>query len=208
MMKLKNPFLFLRQIKKMLSSTKTDTTPTSMTIDNRDIVAQDIANFLEELEYHFIHEPPEGDSNTHFFHLSMSDEHGHSWQCTLRFIESIEFLSVYSIFPFTVPESHFATMLAHITHINFDVLNGNFELNLHNGELRFKTALDLEVTGVNSLIIFYLLKSNFAAISQFFDKLETITQMATPVDSFQQVVDEIIYQEQEKTFFLPSEVKH
>lgn len=45
--------------------------------------------------------------------------------------------AVYSILPFSVPESHRADMLSLTPYLNYDLVIGKLEMDLHDGELAF-----------------------------------------------------------------------
>lgn len=213
---LKNLLNFLEKIKQLLIKKSDETTNNRQdlsiksekpTPQNSVITGQQIAELLTKLDYKFHHIPPESHEvqKFHHFHMTITDDNHQSWHCVLRYAEFLEFLSVYSTFPFTVPEKHYPQMLAMITHLNYDMMAGNLELDLTDGELRVKTSLDLEATGVNDFLLLYLLRSNFATVSNYFETLENIIKQETPIENVHEAIAQILYKEQERTFFMPSE---
>ena len=74
--------------------------------------------------------------------MQFRGKHG-EWTCYARVREPQGQLTFYSQAPLTVPEERRDEMAAFITRANYGMVNGNFELDLDDGDLRFKTSLDL-----------------------------------------------------------------
>ena len=63
------------------------------------------------------------------------------WTCFARTDEEREILLFHSILPNRVPPERRAAAAAFITLANFGMLIGNFEMDMDDGEVRFKTSL-------------------------------------------------------------------
>ncbi len=165
-----------------------------------------LKHLLEQNDYRFVyHHPTETKENfVHHITMQMSDK-DRDWACLIRFLDNKQLLVVYSIFPFHVPESHRSDMIAVITHINYDLILGNLEMDLQDGELRFKTSIDIEVTGLNQQVLSYLLQSNFSIFSQLFDTLSSVIEKDQPAETISQAINALLYHEQEKAFYVMSE---
>lgn len=181
-------------------------------IDTNKITADDIEVMLASMGYHFSYHPPKDvakmdnkadnpPSPIHHFSMQVSDG-DREWGCLLRFFEKEQLLAVYSIFSFTVPASHRGEMLAVIAYLNYDLVVGNLELDVYDGELRFKTSLDLEVTGLSHEVLVYLLQSNFAVTSRLYDTLAEVMAKSTPAQSATEAVDNLLLAQQANTFYL------
>ena len=170
------------------------------------IMVSDIEAMLEQLGYQFVYHPvqSEDEQQVHHFTMQVSDKE-HEWGCMVRYLGEQQLMAVYSILPFSVPESHRADMLAVISYLNYDLVIGNLEMDLHDGELRFKTSLDLEVTGVTEMALSYLLQSNFSLVSRLYTTLEEVIKKPQPAANLNQAVDQLINTQQEKTFYLMTE---
>lgn len=177
------------------------------------ITARDIEHALEQLDYKFTYHAPTTAANmpddeppapVHHFTMQISDE-THTWGCMVRYFETQQLLAVYSILPFRVPDSHRASLVVSLTQLNYDLVIGNLELDLSDGELRFKTSLDIEVTGLDDGVIGYLLNSNFAMTSRLYDTLEQLTQLDTPAATLSDAFEQMLYLEQATTFYLASD---
>jgi hypothetical protein len=58
-----------------------------------------------------------------------------------------------------------------ITRVNFDMVIGNFELNLENGSLRFKASIDFTNTELNETLIRNHIRSAMDAVEAYADAL-------------------------------------
>lgn len=177
------------------------------------IAARDIERLLKQLDYKFTYHAPKTEADTpdhqppalvHHFTLQISDE-THTWGCMVRYFESQQLLAVYSILPFRVPDSHRASFVVSLTQLNYDLVIGNLELDLSDGELRFKTSLDIEVTGLDEGVLGYLLNSNFATTSRLYDTLAQLIEQATPATTLSEAFEQVLYLEQATAFYLASD---
>lgn len=182
---------------------------------NTPITADDIDVMLASMGYQFSYHPPKifdnaennngDDRPTHHFAMQVSDGE-REWGCLLRFFEREQLLAVYSIFPFSVPDTHRGEMLAVLAYLNYDLVIGNLELDVHDGEVRFKTSLDLEVTGLSELVLSYLLQSNFSVTSRLHDTLLAVVAKSAPAVTASEAVDSLLSAQQANTFYLMTDV--
>lgn len=170
------------------------------------ITVGDIESMLAQLGYEFVYHPvqPQDEQHIHHFTMQVSDK-AHEWGCMVRYLAQQQLMAVYSILPFPVPENHRADMLAVISYLNYDLVIGNLEMDLQDGELRFKTSLDLEVTGVNELVLSYLLQSNFSLVSRLYETLEKVVKKPEPTGDLYKAVNELITAQAEHTYYLMSD---
>ena len=70
-----------------------------------------------------------------------------------RVQEQNKLLAIYGILPFLIPESHQSAAMLLITQINYDMLIGNLEMDVNDGEIRYKNAIDVEAVGIDNDII-------------------------------------------------------
>jgi hypothetical protein len=79
---------------------------------------------------------------------------------------------VYSKPNFTVPEERRLLMAEFITRANFGIVVGNFELDMSDGEIRFKTSFDSGGEEVPESIIVSTIEGNIAHMDKYIDILE------------------------------------
>ncbi|MCA9695677.1 MAG: YbjN domain-containing protein [Myxococcales bacterium] len=68
------------------------------------------------------------------------------WNCVGQTSEETQQFVFYSIVPEEIAEDHRAQVMEFITRINYGLAIGNFEMDLADGEVRFKTSIDVEGT--------------------------------------------------------------
>ena len=67
-----------------------------------------------------------------------------SWLCYAETKEEAQQFVFYSVLPYNVPEAKRLAVAEFITRANLGLVIGNFEFNLEDGELSYKTSIDVE----------------------------------------------------------------
>lgn len=109
--------------------------------------------------------------DVHHFSMHISNQQL-NWGCLIRIIEAHQLIAVYSILPIDIPKPLLPVILTLVSRINYDLIIGNFELDLNDGELRFKTSLDAEASPFTLSAFRHLLYSNFSVVSRYFTAFE------------------------------------
>ena len=73
--------------------------------------------------------------------MTFKGEHG-EWTCFAQAREEQKQMIFYSVCPITVPNDRRAMVAEFITRANYGMILGNFELDLSDGEVRYKTSID------------------------------------------------------------------
>ena len=89
------------------------------------------------------------------------------WTCYAQERESSHMLVFHSILPFRVPEERRLAVAEYITRANYGLFLGNFEMDFTDGELRFKTSLDLEDSHPGQAQIRNTVLSNLAFVDRY-----------------------------------------
>lgn len=89
------------------------------------------------------------------------------WQCLCIVDEDKGFVRFYSIAPVIVPEEQRAAVSEFLTRANYGLPLGNFEMDYRDGEVRFKTSIDVEGGELTPTMIENLLKSNLTTMDQY-----------------------------------------
>lgn len=97
-----------------------------------------------------------------------------SWTCFFIGRETENRVSVYSQAAWYAPEHVRPQMAELLTRINYGLSNGNFEMDFSDGELRFKTSLDVTGAEPSAALIDNLLSPNFAAMDTYLPALEAV----------------------------------
>ncbi|MCD6499170.1 MAG: YbjN domain-containing protein [Deltaproteobacteria bacterium] len=67
-----------------------------------------------------------------------------TWACLARVSDGRNLFAFYSIFTTNVPEERRTAVADLLTRINYGLPLGNFELDFADGEIRFKTSIDIQ----------------------------------------------------------------
>ena len=81
--------------------------------------------------------------------------------------EDDERVLVYSVVPFNVPRERRAAVAEYITRANYGLHIGNFELDLDDGEVRFKTSLDGKGIGLSPELVDRVIVLNLHATNRY-----------------------------------------
>lgn len=90
-----------------------------------------------------------------------------SFSCVARYRKSAEQYIFYSLFPHTVPTDKLHALMEFTTMANYGNVVGNFELDLTDGELRFKSSIDFEGTEPNYFLIKNMVYTNVMTMDEY-----------------------------------------
>lgn len=133
-------------------------------------------------------EDEEGD-RTVAFHLA--DDDGQAWDCAVLVDDEDERLVFYSTMLDAVPKDRLVAVMELVTRANFGLPVGNFELDLDDGELCFKTSLDLEDVVLTEAMCRNLIDTNLMVTSVYYEALlAVISGEAEPAEAIEAVENE------------------
>ena len=163
-------------------------------------------DYLTDQHWHFTHHHPKSndDLQTHHLSLRMKNE-PINWVCLFRIQERTQLVAVYGILPFSVPDSHRNAAMLLKTQLNYDMILGNIEMDLSDGEIRYKTAIDVEAAGMADEVISYLIQSVIAMTTVTYELFNDLLDNPNPSEDIDVLLDEIQHQVNDRTYFLPSE---
>lgn len=137
-----------------------------------------VAAFFREQEWAY-DEAPEID----LLRVNFTGQNG-QWVCLVRCPEEERQVVFYSICPITVPQGKLGPAMEFLTRANFGLPVGNFELDLDDGEVRFKTSVDLEGAELVGPLIHQLVFLNVAAVDRYVPGLLAVLNgEATPAEA-------------------------
>jgi hypothetical protein len=84
--------------------------------------------------------------------LGFSGEHGR-WLCYAQAREMQQQFVFYSVMPITAPPEKRMTVAEYITRANYGMVIGNFEMDFEDGEIRYKTSIDVEGSDITTELI-------------------------------------------------------
>ncbi|WP_420229578.1 hypothetical protein ACOBWA_12880 [Psychrobacter sp. ER1] len=104
-----------------------------------------------------------------------------------------------------IPESYQSAAMLLITQINYDMLVGNLEMDVNDGEIRYKNAIDVEAVGLDNEIIEHLLQSVVAMTTVANELFGNLVNNQDPAEDMQTLLVELRQQSNARTFFLPTQ---
>lgn len=111
-----------------------------------------------------------------------------NWTCMAVAVEEHDQLLFYSVSPVTAPEDK-RTLIGEFLHrANYGLHVGNFEIDFSDGEIRFKTSIDVEGTDLNAELIRNLVYMNCMMMDRYLPGvLGIIHGGLSPVDAVAKV---------------------
>lgn len=89
------------------------------------------------------------------------------WICYAQARESQHQFIFYSVLPVNVPDDKRPNMAEFITRVNYGMIIGNFELDYEDGEVRYKTSVDVEGTDLSMSLIRQLVYANLVVTDRY-----------------------------------------
>ncbi|MEY2864751.1 MAG: hypothetical protein RLY58_2458 [Pseudomonadota bacterium] len=110
------------------------------------------------------------DEAVHTLRMPVQGKKG-EWMCLVRVFEQTERLLVYSMLPREVPLAQRERIALMLTHINYGLVMGNFEMDLDDGEVRYKTSIDIEGIDLTGVVLRNILFGNFFSMDLYYKAL-------------------------------------
>jgi len=103
------------------------------------------------------------------------------WICIIRVFPDSQRLLVYSILPESVPLDRRPRIAELMVRINYGLVLGNFEMDWEDGEVRYKTSMDVEGLAPTPTLLRNLVFSNFFSTDRYFEVIEEATHTDQPL---------------------------
>lgn len=170
------------------------------------LITDQLKRYFDRQEWQYSAYDAKADDTQQTTHLSLRMRHK-DIECgyLFRIQETHGLLAVYGILPFTIPDSHKSAALMLLTQINYDMIIGNLEMDVSDGEIRYKNALDVEVMGISPQIIDHLLQSVVAMTTVAYEVFSDLLNTDAPANDIETLLQELQQQADARTFFLPTD---
>src|SRR3954447_114655 len=89
------------------------------------------------------------------------------WKFYAHVVEEQDLILLYSVCPFRVPEERRSEVSEFLTRANYGLAAGNFELDFADGEVRYKTALQRHVDGLDAATLKRVVRANGIAMETY-----------------------------------------
>ncbi len=104
--------------------------------------------------------------------------------------ERAQILCVYAYCPNHVPEEHRLRVCEFLTRANYGLRVGNFEMDMDDGELRYKVSVDVEGGELTSKMVSYMMGYAVVRMDKYYPGLMALLYGgATPADAVKLVED-------------------
>ena len=97
-----------------------------------------------------------------------------TWQCFANVDEERQWFSFYSILPSNVPEEKRPDVAEFVCRANYGLVIGNFEMDFDDGEVRYKTSIDVEGGELTPKMIENLMRANLMTMDRYFPGLMVV----------------------------------
>lgn len=149
-------------------------------------VFEAVTDFFKQDNWHI---EKHGDETA--FYTNFGGEHG-QWRCYGETRESPAQFVFYSLCPIHIPELKRQDISEFLTRANFDLVIGNFEFDLEDGEIRFKTSIDVEGSHLDFNLIKRLVYTNAVMMDQYLPGITAVAYGAvTPLEAIAKIENEV-----------------
>lgn len=98
--------------------------------------------------------------------MGVSGKNG-KWRCYAKAREEQGQFLFYSICETTVPDDKRAEIAEFLTRANYALVIGNFEMNYNDGEIRYRTSVDVEGDRLNAVLIKNVVYANVVMMDRY-----------------------------------------
>ena len=102
--------------------------------------------------------------------------------CYARNLDEENQFIFYSLFPEAVPENQRLAMAELITKINYGMIVGNLEMDFEDGELRYKTSIDVEGDRLSTALVKRLVYANVLTMDKYLPAITAILNQECSID--------------------------
>jgi len=102
------------------------------------------------------------------------------WKFYAHVVEEQDLILLYSVCPFRVPEERRAEVSEYLTRANYGLAAGNFELDLADGEVRYKTALQRHDDGLDAATLKRVVRANGIAMETYLPGIGAVITGTAP----------------------------
>lgn len=154
-----------------------------------------LKQYMHDKQWHYTYYRPQSSDSQQSHHLSLRMRHK-QLDCgyLFRVQENNRLLAVYGILPFLIPESHQSAAMLLITQVNYEMLIGNLEMDINDGEIRYKNAIDIEAVGINDDITEHLLQSVVAMTTFAYEIFSDLVNTKDPAEDMSTLLVELRHQ--------------
>jgi hypothetical protein len=115
---------------------------------------------------------------------------GGRWNCyaQIRVTRDVEQILFYSVLPLNVPADKLSAIAEFITRANYGMALGNFELDFNDGEVRYKTSIDVTDTEITGNLLRPVIYTNVLMMDKYMSGLMAVVYAdMSPAEAVKQI---------------------
>lgn len=110
------------------------------------------------------------------------------WMCYAQAREDQQQFVFYSVCPINTPTDKLGKIAEFITRANYGMIIGNFELDYNDGEVRYKTSIDVEGAELTSALVKQMVYANVLIMDRYLNGLMAVIYgNANPADEVNRI---------------------
>jgi hypothetical protein len=109
------------------------------------------------------------------------------WTCYAKAREDQQQFVFYSLCPVVAPEPQRSPIAEFLTRANYGMILGNFELDWDDGEIRYKTSIDVTDSTLTSALIKSIVYTNVLTMDQYLPGIQAVIDGVGAIDALRQV---------------------
>jgi len=102
------------------------------------------------------------------------------WSCYAQAREEHQQFVFYSVCPVHVPDDKQAALAEFLTRANYGLIVGNFEMDYNDGEIRFKTSIDVAGDRLSSALVKQCVYANVIMMDQYLPGIMSVMYSDAP----------------------------
>ncbi len=119
-----------------------------------------------------------------------------TWLCYAETKEEAEQVVFYSILPYSVPENKRLAVAEYITRANYGLVIGNFEMDMDEGELSYKTSIDVEGGDLEQTMVKNLIYLNVLMMDRYLPGINKVVYGdVAPKVALQEIQEQLTHSE-------------
>ena len=147
-----------------------------------DELALALATFFSEDDW-----PAVFDTDLHRFAMRFQGKQA-DWACFAYALEEDHQFVFYSVAPIQADEAHRQAVAEYLMRANYGLILGNFELDFDDGDIRYKTSIDVEGSELTSELIRHVVYANVQAMDMYLPGVMLIlADGGSPLDAIARV---------------------
>ena len=148
----------------------------------KDKIFEEIVNFFTQEDWQFT--KVQGELS---LRVACQGSNG-QWHCYAQAREEQQQFVFYSLCPIKVPKKKRRQLGEFICRANYGAIIGNFELDFDDGEIRYKTSIDVEGDGLSFSLIKQMVYANVTMIDKYLPGIEAVIEgQVSPQEAIKQI---------------------